>query len=262
LNTYISRNKREVSIAVWVVGVMVLWELAAFFLANVIQDPMAEKKLPYLHEVVILFGQHWQSILKEAGITFTRAAYGFFFGAVIGFLLSVLMSLSKFVEKTAMPYLIMSQMIPILGLGPIIFSLVKDLNTARTVIAAYMTFFPVSVNTLSGFKSVDEDKRTLMYSYAAKKPQLYAKLMFPFTLPYLFTGLKIAAPMAVTASILVDTLSAKDGIGYKIVYSLYGGGTTGEFWPALITGAMMGVVSYAIMATAERILVPWRKDAE
>jgi NitT/TauT family transport system permease protein len=69
------------------------------------------------------------------------------------------MSLSKIAEKIALPYLIISQMIPVLGLAPIIFTLVRDMNTSRIVIAAYITFFPVSVNMLSGLNSVESDKK-------------------------------------------------------------------------------------------------------
>jgi len=179
------------------------------------------------------------------------------FGAGVGIILAVVMSLSKTLEKIAFPYLIISQMIPVLGLAPIIFNIVRDMNVSRILIAAYITFFPVAVNMLSGLKSVEQEKKDLLYSIAASKYNVYTKLMFPFSMSYLFTGLKIAAPMAVTASILVDMLGSKSGIGVKILYSLYSN-STNIFWASVVTSAFMGIISYYIVVFIQKLLLPWQ----
>jgi NitT/TauT family transport system permease protein len=198
-------------------------------------------------------------LMSAAGLTFSRAAMGFILGGLIGVILAVIMSLSKIVEKIALPYLIVSQMVPVLGLAPIIFTLVKDMDISRIVIAAYITFFPVSINMLSGLNSVDSEKKELLYSYAAKKKSVYYKLMIPYSLPYLFAGLKIAAPMSITASILIDMLGSSGGIGVKLLYSLYSG-TRDVFWASVVTSACMGIISYFIVILFERICMPWRKQ--
>ncbi|MFV0528544.1 MAG: ABC transporter permease [Lachnospiraceae bacterium] len=247
--------------AVWIIGVFLLWEGVAFLLANVLKDPMASTKLPYFHEVVITIINNASELLVAAGLTFSRALIGYALGAVIGFLLAILMSLSRTVEKIAFPYLIISQMIPVLGLAPIIFSLVKDMDASRIVIAAYITFFPVAVNMLEGLLSVENDRKELMYSLAAKKWSIYFKLMIPASLPNLFSGLKISAPMAVTASILVDMLGSSGGIGVKLLYSLYSG-TKDIFWASVITSAVMGLISYFVVAILEKICTPWNQGAK
>ena len=253
-------RRRKWNTVFWIVGFFALWEITADVLLYLLHDPNAEKKLTAPSAVLRQFFADAPHLLTQAGVTFSRAAMGFAIGAAFAFLLAVLMSLSRLIETTLMPYLLLSQMIPILGLAPIIFSLVKDLDTARIVIAAYMSFFPVSLNLLSGFKAVREDQKTLMYSYAANKWQLYRFLILPSALPYLFAGMKIAAPLAVTASILVDTLSVQDGIGQIIVYSLAGGGALGAFWPAVVLGALLGVIAYNLVTLAEYIFVPWDRN--
>lgn len=197
--------------------------------------------------------------MSAAGLTLSRAFLGFLLGGIIGFILAIIMSLSKIAEKVAFPYLIVSQMIPVLGLAPIIFTLAKDMDLSRIIISGYITFFPVSVNMLSGLKSVESDKKELMYSYAAKKPSIYCKLMIPYCLPYLFAGLKIAAPMSITASILVDMLGSSGGIGVKLLYSLYSG-TKDVFWSSVITSAIMGIFSYFIIVILEKICITWKKE--
>jgi len=252
------KDRRQVGI-VWVFGIVMVWESLAFILENITHDPLASMKLPYLHSVLLTLVQNWQPLLEAAGMTFSRAALGFLIGASIGFILAIIMSISKTVERVAFPYLIVSQMIPILGLAPIIFNIVRDMDLSRIIIAAYITFFPVSVNMLSGLKSVDQEKKDLLYSIATKKPQVYIKLMLPFSMPYLFTGLKIAAPMAVTASILVDMLGSKNGIGVKLLYSLYSSAMD-VFWASVITSALLGIVSYYLVVIVEKLLLPWQKN--
>lgn len=262
MNATVTVDKKEKRIVaiVWIIGIMVFWEFSSFFLKNVIQDQMASTKLPYLHTVFITFFENWKMLLEAGLVTFSRAAMGFALGAGVGILLAVIMSLSKTAERIAFPYLIVSQMIPVLGLAPIIFNIVRDMDVSRILIAAYITFFPVAVNMLSGLKSVEQEKKDLLFSIAATKPNVYFKLMFPFSMSYLFTGLKIAAPMAVTASILVDMLGSKSGIGVKILYSLYSN-SSDIFWASVITSAFMGISSFYLVVFAERLALPWKNAA-
>jgi NitT/TauT family transport system permease protein len=246
---------RYISLILWVVGFFLLWELGAFFLSDVLQDPMAAKKLPFFHTVIAETAAHSSNIFYQSSLTALRAAEGFILGAAVGCLLALLMDLFGLIERMAMPYLLASQMIPILGLAPIIFGLVKDLDASRITISAYMTFFPVSVSLLAGFKSVDIEQRMLMRSYSANRFNYYRKLAIPFAIPFLFNGLKIAAPMAMTASAFVDTLSMQTGIGSVIIVALYGGGTTGQFWPAVVAASLLGILSYIVVVLAERIVM-------
>ena len=246
------------SALVWLLGVYVVWEAAAWSLVA-LHDPMAAVKLPYLHVVVGTFVTNAGALTEAAAVTFGQAAFGFVLGAAVGYALAVVMSASRAAERIAYPYLILSQMIPVLGLAPIIFNLVRDMDASRVVIAAYITFFPVAANALSGFRAVEPDKKQLLHSYAARRTTLYAKLLIPFSLPYLFAGLKIAAPLSVTASILVDMLGSKNGIGVKLIYALYGG-QNDVFWAAVMTSAAMGIVSYLVIAAVEKLLMPWKKN--
>ncbi|MDR3586718.1 MAG: ABC transporter permease [Desulfosporosinus sp.] len=253
----IDKKDQRIVAIVWIIGIFVVWELSAFLLKDVLHDPMASTKLPYPHIVAMTFMNNWKTLLEAGAVTFSRAAIGFALGASVGILLAVIMSLSKTMERIAFPYLIVSQMIPVLGLAPIIFNIVRDMNVSRIVIAAYITFFPVSVNMLSGLKSVEQDKKDLLFSIAASKFKVYQKLMFPFSISYLFTGLKIAAPMAVTASILVDMLGSQSGIGVKILYALYSN-SANIFWASVFTSAFMGIISFYIVIFAERLCLPWK----
>ncbi len=254
--------KKTLSIVIWLLAAIILWELASYILSEVVCDPLASKKVPGLTEILKSFADNGSELVRQAGITMTYAGAGFAIGASVGIMLALVMSFSGLCEKMILPYLLISQMIPVLGLAPIIFGLFKSIDASRIVIAAYITFFPVSVNMLSGLKSADGNLKMMLSAFASGRKRLYTKLLIPYSLPYLFTGLKISAPMAVTAAILVDTLSAKDGIGYVIVFTLYGGGTAGQFWPAVLIAALLGLLSFFIISAAEYIFVPWKRGGE
>ena len=249
-------KQKIISIILFFIAALVIWELAAYILSDVLNDSSAERKLPHLTAIASSYAEGYKTILKQGAVTYVYAGAGFGIGGIVGFILALLMKISRLTEKMILPYLLGMQMIPVLGLAPIIFALFKDIAVSRIVIAAYITFFPVSVNMLSGLKSADEELVMLFHSYGASKVMKYRKLLIPYAIPYMFTGLKISAPMAVTAAILVDTLSSHDGIGYIIVFTLYGGGTVGLFWPAIITAGLMGMLSFFVVAGIETLFVP------
>lgn len=240
---------------VWIIGIIALWEIFAFIVAATKRSPL--NVLPHLYQIIGSFfstdkvtGD--QTMAQLIGLscreTLLRAGLGFVIGTVAGYILALLMSLSGIVEKIAFPYLMLIQMIPILGMAPIILAITGDINTSRIVIAAILTFYPVSTNVLAGFKSVEKEKHELMYSYAANKFQLYTKTLIPACIPYLFTGLKISAPMAITASILVDTLQGGTGLGCMLSQSLKGGMTRLVFTATLRIYLQNGG---SVMQTAE-----------
>ena len=251
---------------VWVAGLVVVWEIGATMVAGVKRTP--ENVLPHLYQIIAsVFSSDkanstqtaLQIVLANAWLTLARAGIGFMLGAASGFLLALLMSLFTAIEKMIFPYLMIIQMIPILGMAPIVLAITKDIDRSRIVIAAILTFYPVATNTLSGFKSVEREKRELMYSYAAKRYDIYRKLMIPASIPYLFTGLKIAAPMAITASILVDTLQGGGGLGCMMSQSLKHAMTIYVFWQIVFFSAIVGILSYQLMAWLEKMVSPYRR---
>lgn len=258
-------SKKMVTV-VWIVGLIVVWEIGATVIAQTKRTP--ENILPHIYQIldsimskklVSSTQTAFEIVMSNAGITLQRAGIGFLIGTAVGFLLALLMNMFGAVEKIAFPYLMIIQMIPILGMAPIILAITKDINTSRVVIAAILTFYPVATNTLAGFKAVEKDKRDLMYSLAAKKSDIYTKLLIPSSMPYFFTGLKISAPMAITASILVDTLQGGGGLGCMLSQSLKHAMSIYVFWQIVFVSAIVGISSYYLMTVIEKAVSPYKK---
>lgn len=251
---------------VWIIGLIIVWEIGATVIEGTKRSP--ENVLPHLYQILqSVFTTNkvngtqtaFQIVISNAGITLLRAGIGFVIGAGIGFLLALLMNLFLPIEKILFPYLMMIQMIPILGMAPIVLAITKDINKSRIIIAAILTFYPVATNTLAGFKSVSKEKHELMYSLAASKFEIYKKLLIPSALPYFFTGLKISAPMAITAAILVDTLQGGAGLGTALSQSLKHATTIYIFWQIVFISAIIGICSFYFMALLEKLASPYKR---
>ena len=134
--------------AVWVLGIVVIWEICAFIVEATPRTPI--NVLPHLYQI---FGSFFDTkpitgggdtiltlVMSSAAETLSRALIGFIIGMVLGYVLALLMNLSHIVEKIAFPYLMRIQMIPILGMAPIVLSITGDISSARIIIAAILTF--------------------------------------------------------------------------------------------------------------------------
>lgn len=260
------KNSKALVTLVWVLGILVIWEIFAFVIQATKRTP--ENIMPHVWQIFyslidpkpVSNGMSClQVVLFNAGQTLSRAGQGFMIGTLIGFALAILMKLSHIVEKIAAPYLMLIQLIPILGMAPIILAMTHDIGSSRIIIAAILTFYPVATNTLAGLNSVEKQKYELMYSYAAKKSTVYFKMLIPSCIPYFFTGLKIAAPMAITASILVDTLQGDGGLGCMLSQSLKHAMSIYVFWDIVVFSAVIGVLSCSLMGWIENAVSPLKR---
>lgn len=264
-----SRLKRVPSwlpMLAWILLLVIAWEIGAIVVSNTKRMP--QNVLPHLYQIVqaaidqkpVSNGQSAiMVVLISAKMTLMRAGLGFLLGTVLGFAMALIMKLSRMAEKIIFPYLMLIQMIPILGMAPIILALTGDINKSRIIIAAILTFYPVATNTLAGFIAVEQEKYDLMYSYAASKWMIYTKVLIPYSIPYFFTGLKISAPMAITASILVDTLQGDGGLGCMLSQSLKHAMSIYVFWLIIFFSAFIGIFSSYLMGIIEKLISPQKR---
>ena len=261
---------------------LVAWELLAWLYFNSSVSPqfregalsgadttvppemrVVQMKLPLPHLVLAaLVNPDNVTQLWFAGlITLRSAVLGFIVGGIVGFGLAVFMDQSRTLERSILPYAIASQMVPVIALGPIVYSIFKDENVARILIAAYVTFFPVTVNTLKGLRSVDSNALALMASLAASRRQIYTQLRIPSALPYLFQALKIAATASVIGAIVVELMGAQQGIGVTILRTqYYGPANAYKLWGAIVVASLLGLLFFRVVALAERMVLKWQPE--
>jgi NitT/TauT family transport system permease protein len=228
-----------------------------------------ERTMPHVHD---MFGQLFEpsrrngpllidTLLHASVFTAKEAAAGFLLGAAIGFALAIVLAHSRLLQRGFLPYLVASQTIPILAIAPMVVVWLGGRGApgwvSVAVIAAYLTFFPVTVNTLRGLQSADPRAVELMRSYAASKWSILWKLRVPASLPFLFSALKIAAPASVVGAIIGELPSSiQDGLAGAILnFNQYYVSSPPSLWATNIVAAALGIAFFLVVVAAERAIV-------
>jgi len=195
------------------------------------------------------------SLWLHLGTTGMEALLGLIAGTVLGVLIATVFVLSRLAERTFLPYVVASQTVPVIALAPIIISVFGISLTSKVIISTYLTFFAVAVSTTKGFKSTAPLAHELMRSYAANPWQVYWKLRFPTALPYLFTGLKVAATASLVGAIIAELpFGSATGLGARLLQATTYDATV-AIWSTILAAAMLGMTAYGAIALLERLIV-------
>ncbi|MGH3049670.1 MAG: ABC transporter permease, partial [Gaiellaceae bacterium] len=226
---------RAALVAVVVVALLALWELYRWIWTTTgwtwpfLVDDVS---MPHLWTIFKAFGQPAQVnqpslisvLLHKTAFTAKEAGAGFGVGAVIGFVLAVALVHSRLLQRGFLPYIVASQTVPILAIAPMVVVWVNPKLPgplqgwgAVAVIATYLTFFPVAINTLRGLQAADPRALELMRTYGAGRWSVLWKLRVPSSLPYLFSALRLSATASVVGAIIGELPTGlQDGLGGAI----------------------------------------------
>ncbi len=235
---------------------------------------LSDQKLPHISAIVSELGTRTRggagplliiTMLQNGAVTFGEALLGFALGGLLGCTLAVGFAASRLLERGLLPFVVGSQTVPILAIAPMVVVGLGQLNApdwlAKAVVAAYLTFFPVTIGMLRGLRSVPHDALDLMRSYAARSGQTFWKLRLPSALPYLFTSLKVAATASVIGAIVAELpAGSKSGIGVVIINAAqYYNSRPPVLYAAVLIAGAIGLCFYGLVALAERLLIRERK---
>jgi NitT/TauT family transport system permease protein len=265
--------KRTGTLAAVLVGLCVLWE-AFKWVGETTEVKLGtfvvnDRTFPHIHDIV---GQLFEpsrrngplliEVLWDAALfTAKEAAVGFLLGAAIGFGIGVVLAHSRLLQRGFLPYIVASQTIPILAIAPMVVVWLGGRGFpdwfSVSVISAYLTFFPVAINTLRGLTSADPRALELMRACAASPLQILWKLKLPTSLPYLFAAFKIAATASVVGAIIGELpASIQDGLGGAILnFNQYYASSPPSLWATNLIAALLGITFFLIVVIIERLVV-------
>jgi NitT/TauT family transport system permease protein len=234
-----------------------------------------DTQLPHLGAILGSFAEPAQrngpplaQVLFAASMaTLSRALFGFAIGAVLGGLLAVVFTHSQLMQRGLLPFVVASQTVPILAIAPMVVVWMRQAqlpDLAVPVIAAYLTFFPVTIYTWRGLTSVPPTSLELMRSYAATPLQILWKLRLPNALPQIFIALKISATASVVGAVIGELPSGlQNGLGGAILnFNQYYTQSPPRLWATIIAAALIGIVFFTVVAVVERLVVRWGARAE
>jgi NitT/TauT family transport system permease protein len=263
-------------IAIWYVAAVAMnWTLVRdgfereetpYTLCDVLAGTMeAERPLvPAPHQVVTAFLDSVfgypplapRSLVYHSLVTLSATLIGFVLGALFGIALALMIVHSRVLERSLLPWIICSQMVPVLALAPIFIVVLGALGLhgllPKSIISAYLCFFPVAIGMVKGFTSPDPLQVELMRTWSATPRQMLWKLRWPAALPFLFTSLKVAVTISLVGAIVAELpTGAEAGIGARLLAGSYYGQTV-QLWTALVASAVLSSGLIAIIGLIER----------
>jgi NitT/TauT family transport system permease protein len=197
-----------------------------------------------------------RSLVYHGAVTLSATCLGFALGAAFGILLAVLIVHIRTLEKSLLPWIICSQMVPILAVAPIVIVVLGALGLRgllpKSIISAYLCFFPVAIGMVKGLASPDPIERDLMRTWSATPAQVFWKLRCPSSVPFLFASLKVAITISLIGAIVGELpTGAQAGIGARLLAGTYYGLTL-QIWAALLAAAIMAATLVGIIGWTER----------
>ncbi|HUZ97954.1 MAG TPA: ABC transporter permease [Gaiellaceae bacterium] len=271
----LAQLRRAGIVAVAVVALVGLWELYHWIWATAGWTwpfTVNDTSMPHIWTIFKAFGQPAQVnqpslinvLLHKTAFTAKEAAVGFGIGAVIGFVLAVVLVHSRLLQRGFLPYIVVSQTVPILAIAPMVVVWVNPKLPAPlqgwgavAVIATYLTFFPVTINTLRGLQAADPRALELMRTYAATRWSVLWKVRVPSSLPYLFSALRLSATASVVGAIIGELPTGlQNGLGGAIFnFNEYYSIEPQELWATDVIAAFLGIAFFVLVVVAEKAIV-------
>ena len=206
-----------------------------------------------------------RSLVYHAGITLEETVIGFLVGGALGVGLAIMIVSVPVLERSLMPWIVASQTVPIIALAPMIVVILNQFDiggiTPKAAIAAYLSFFPITVGMVKGFRSPETLHLDLMRTYSATRSQVLTKLRAPASLPFFFASMKIGVAAALIGAIVAEVTKSEDGgLGARLLAGSYYGQTV-QIWAALFTaaalsGALVGLIDLVGRVTLKRLAFP------
>ena len=190
-------------------------------------------------------------LLDHAVVTAGEMLIGFAVAAVVGAALAVAIASSRLLERSIYPFVIASQTVPIITIAPLLLVWVGPEQTSKIIVVALISFFPIVVNLVDGLRATEPEMVDMMRTLGARPVQVFVKLQVPVALPFLFSGLKVAAVVAVIGAVIGEWVGAQAGLGWLMKVS------GPQFKTALVFAAIvwlsaMAIALFLLVVAAER----------
>jgi NitT/TauT family transport system permease protein len=215
--------------------------------------------LPRLSAILLSIAATPRAYIDGMVRTLMETLIGFVAGGAFGILTGVAFFRLRALKDMIFPIFVVSQTIPVIAFGALVVLWFGNTLLAKAVIAFYLTFFPVTVNTLLGLDMVDPKQVALMRSFGASNGQLLLRLQLPTALPQIFVALRLASSLSLVGAIVGEWFGDTTGIGVLLLQAMFTENMV-AIWGALLAAALLGTTFYAVVAAAERRLVLWSAE--
>ena len=200
-----------------------------------------------------------RSLVYHGWVTISSTLVGFGIGALLGIVLAVGIVYVPTLNRSVMPWIIASQTIPILAIAPMIIVGLGSIGLTglfpKSIISAYLCFFPVTIGMVKGLRSPDPIHMDLMKTYCASDSHTFFKLRWPSSTPFLFASLKVSIAISLVGAIVGELpAGAQAGLGARLLTGSYYGQTI-QIWSALICASILAAILVFLMIAIEKFVL-------
>ena len=217
--------------------------------------------LPSPFKVGMSIVEHALILGEEAWITAQECVYGFALSVVIGIPIAVVVTYSRIANLMFYPLLVASQSIPKVAIAPILLVWFGTGMQSKLAMAFVIAFFPIVVDTATGLRSTSPELLELARSLQCSRLQTFFKIQLPSALPSIFSGAKIAVTLAVIGAVIGEFMGSNEGLG-NLLLMANSQLNTPLVWASLVVLSVLGMILYAAVVAAEKILMPWAPDGD
>jgi NitT/TauT family transport system permease protein len=252
VNALLQRAVRSPALAF--IGLALVWELCVHAFAP------SPRYLPALSAIAQDAWSVWPQLARGFGRTLLETVLGFAMGALFGCFCGTVFTYSRWMERSVFPLFVVSQTVPVVAFGALIVIWFGNSLLAKVMTAFFLTFFPVTVNTLRGLKSCDPQRMALMRSFGANRLVMFFKLAVPSALPQIMVGLRVAIGLSLIGSVVGEWFGETVGLGVMLMEAM-NADLVVRLWVVMFACGLMGALLYGLLTFVERRLVWWRSES-
>lgn len=232
------------------------WELAARW--DLISNTLNIESflVPAPSDIATSLWQDRSLLADDSWVTIQEVVLGFLVALGAGLVFAIVLHLSETLRRAFYPLLVASQTIPPVAVAPILVVWFGFGLGPKLLLIALVCFFPITVNTLDGLRSVDPQLITMMRTLGAGRAQILARVELPSALPFIFSGTKIAVAVAVIGAVFAEWAGAGAGLGHQILIAS-SQLLTARMFAAITLLSVMAILLFALIAILERRVVTW-----
>jgi NitT/TauT family transport system permease protein len=233
-----------------IVGFLLAWQLF------VIAYKIAPYLLPTPTEIAHTFVDQLPKLLHHGWITTYEMLGGYALAVAVAIPLAIAITSSARFNALVMPTMLFFQIVPKVAIAPLFLVWFGIGVTPKILVAFLISFFPIVIDAAVGLRSMSPEMGDLARSMGASRWQVFAQFRLPTSLPYLFSGLKVASTLAIAGTVVGEFVGADKGLGYLLL-TTNSNMETSLMFATIVALTIIGLVFYYIVETLEGLLIPW-----
>jgi NitT/TauT family transport system permease protein len=232
---------------------------AAAWWLGTIASGVPETVVPTPWDVGQAFAAAPEHLLHQTGVTTAETLIGFAVATIAGLVIAITLAASSTVERAVMPLLVALHTVPKVSLAPLLVIWLGFGPEPKIAMVALISFFPIMLSTTTGLTATPTELAELAASLSASRWQTFVKVRFPWALPQIFTGLKVAITLAVIGAVVAEIANPNSGLGAVIVTAGASADTARAFAAIILLAAVSTALFYGLVGI-ERLLLRWARD--